>query len=97
MLASSLWSCFDYLLILLYLLSFSVTYYWRHYEKRQYNPQLITIAYNNVTEKGVSVYKAAQMYGIPEITLRAKLWEYSLLWKTQRIRLAQAQQHIFQR
>ena len=39
-------------------------------KRRQYNPQLIAAAYRDVTEKGVSVYKAARMYGIPESTLR---------------------------
>ena len=39
-------------------------------KRRQYNPQLIAAAYRGVTEKGVSVYKAARMYGIPESTLR---------------------------
>ena len=48
-------------------------------KNKQYNPQLIAIAFDGVTEKGVSVLKEVQMYGIPESALRAKLWEYSLM------------------
>jgi len=38
--------------------------------KRQYDTCLIAQAFKDVTEKGVSVYKAARMYYIPETTLR---------------------------
>ena len=49
-------------------------------KRRQYNPQLNAAAYRDVTEKGVSVYKAARMYGIPESTHATELLAYSLLW-----------------
>ena len=36
--------------------------------KRQYNPQLNSTAFHDVTGKGVSVYKEARMYSIPPST-----------------------------
>ena len=38
--------------------------------KRQYDVSLIGKAYQDVMQKGYSVYKAARLYGIPESTLR---------------------------
>lgn len=42
--------------------------------KRQYTPQLLSLAYEEV-RKGMSVHKAARFYGIPDSTLRDRFRE----------------------
>ncbi|OWF45553.1 Jerky protein homolog-like [Mizuhopecten yessoensis] len=40
---------------------------------RQYTPEALLNAYKEVTEKGISVRKAARLFGVPEVTLRMRV------------------------
>ena len=64
-----LWLFFVVVVVVVFLF-FSVSIYWAAEESRSYDTVLISQAFKDVREKGISVYRAAREYRVLESTLR---------------------------